>query len=340
MAEQFREAGADLIDLGCVPGESWQHAGQITRRLCQAGHRVSIDSFERREVEAAVEHGAELVLSCNAGNRDWAAKLDAELVVIPDNPRDLGTLEETITFLTEKNCRFRLDPILEPIGFGFAESLARYYEVRRRWPDCEIMMGVGNVTELTETDSSGLNVLLAALCEELKIRSILTTQVINWARSAVREFDLARRLVHYAIENRQLPKHLDSSLVILRDPRVPQRSEEELAQLAGKLTDPNFRIFVEGDQIHVMNREGYWKGTDAFELFDQFIQSSPVDAAHAFYLGYELAKAVTAFTLGKQYTQDQALRWGFLTIPEISAHSRRKGEGEKGRGGKEDEDGG
>lgn len=332
-AQRFRESGADVIDLGCVPGETWTDVGEMTRRLCEAGYRVSIDSFNQREVEAAVENGAELVLSCNSTNRDWAANLDAELVVIPDNPHDLRCLQETTLFLTEKNCRFRVDPILEPIGFGFAASLARYYEVRRIWPDGEMLMGVGNLTELTETDSAGLNVLLAAICEELGIRSILTTEVINWARSAVKEFDLARRLVHYAIKNRQLPKHLDSSLVMLRDPKLPDRGEEELARLAGSLTDPNFRIFVEGDQIHVMNRDGYWKGTDAFELFDQFTQACPVDSSHAFYLGYELAKAVTALTLGKQYTQDQTLKWGFLTVPEVSAHERRGGEREKGRQG-------
>jgi hypothetical protein len=31
-----------------------------------------------------------------------------------------------------------------------------------------------------------------------------------------------------------------------------------------------------------------------------------------------MAKAVTALTLGKQYRQDQALEWGFLTRPEES----------------------
>ena len=46
----------------------------------------------------------------------------------------------------------------------------------------------------------------------------------------------------------------------------------------------------------------------------------PVEAAHAFYLGYEFAKAVTALTLGKNYVQDQALCWGFLTLPEKSGH--------------------
>ena len=49
-----------------------------------------------------------------------------------------------------------------------------------------------------------------------------------------------------------------------------------------------------------------------------------LDSSHAFYLGYELAKATTALTLGKQYRQDEALNWGFLTIPEKSAHERRR----------------
>jgi hypothetical protein len=42
-----------------------------------------------------------------------------------------------------------------------------------------------------------------------------------------------------------------------------------------------------------------------------------VDPSHAFYLGYEMAKAVTALTLGKDYRQDQALDWGHLSRPEI-----------------------
>ena len=93
----------------------------------------------------------------------------------------------------------RIDPVLEPIGFGFAASLGRYLEVRRRYPDAEMMMGIGNLTELTDVDSAGVNVLLLGFCQELGIRSVLTTQVINWARTSVRECDLARRLMHHAV---------------------------------------------------------------------------------------------------------------------------------------------
>jgi dihydropteroate synthase len=60
----------------------------------------------------------------------------------------------------------------------------------------------------------------------------------------------------------------------------------------------------------------FLQGTDPFVLFDQMHEKSPIDPAHAFYLGYEMAKAVTALTLGKNYVQDQALRWGFLTSEE------------------------
>jgi dihydropteroate synthase-like protein len=321
LGERYRQSGADLIDLGCIPGESWSRVGDVTRQLVNAGFRVSIDSFDQQEVESAVEAGAELVLSCNSSNRDWACKVPAELVVIPDDPRDLSTLRETMQQLTSHGCRFRLDPVLEPIGFGFAESLGRYLQVRREFPGIPMMMGIGNLTELSEVDSTGVNLLLAGFCQEQQIRSVLTTEVINWCRSAVREFDIARRLVHHSVKHQVLPKHVDSRLVMLRDTKPRELGAEALADLATNIKDASFRIFMERGEIHILNREGYWHGTDPYELFDQLPATDP---SHAFYLGYELAKAVTALTLGKQYRQDDALNWGFLTVPEISAHERRK----------------
>ncbi|MBS0202178.1 MAG: dihydropteroate synthase [Planctomycetes bacterium] len=324
-AEWYRRSGADLIDLGCVPGETWCDIGDTVRRLMCEGFRVSVDSFHQPEVEAAVEAGAELVLSCNQSNRDWARHLPVELVVIPDDPRQLNSWGETLQILGRQPVR--LDPVLEPIGFGFASSLARYYETRRLYPDAEMMMGIGNLTELTEVDSAGVNFLLAALCEELRIGSILTTEVINWGRTAVREFDIARRLVRHSLANRVLPKHLGGELVMLRDPRLHELGEQGLQQLSSRLTDPNFRIFAERGEIHLMNRDGYWHGSDPYEVFDRMVAAvGTLTAEHAFYLGMELCKARTALTLGKQYTQDEALRWGFLTVEEISAVDRRRRE--------------
>lgn len=325
LADAYRSDGADVIDLGCEPGSVWNGAASAVRSLIREGHRISIDSFERTEVETSVEAGAELVLSCNSSNLDWARHIPVELVAIPDDPKDPETLVATIEALQNAGARFRIDPILEPIGFGFAASLARYDGIRRRFPDLEMMMGIGNLTELTETDSAGVNVLLAGVCQELRIRSVLTTQVINWCRTAVKELDLARRLMRFAVEKGVPPKHVDSRLVMLRDPRVPERGRDELGRLQAAVRDPNFRLFADGGEVHMMNRDGHWHGCDPFEVFDRALaESGPIDPQHAFYLGYELAKAATALTLGKRYIQDEALRWGFLTQPEVSAMERRK----------------
>src|SRR5581483_4231561 len=126
-------------------------------------------------------------------------------------------LDQTIEKLQAWGVKYRIDPVIEPIGLGFAASLGRYLEVRRRYPEAEMLMGVGNLTELTDVDSAGLNVLLLGFCQEVGIRSVLTTQVINWCRSCVRELDLARRRVYHAHAHRVLPKRLEPDLVLLRD---------------------------------------------------------------------------------------------------------------------------
>ncbi|HZY85170.1 MAG TPA: dihydropteroate synthase, partial [Gemmataceae bacterium] len=231
----------------------------------------------------------------------------------------------TVEALTGWGVRFRIDPVLEPIGFGFAPSLGRYLEVRRRYPGAEMLMGVGNLTELTDADSAGLNVLLLGFCQEVGVRSVLTTEVINWCRSCVRELDLARRLVWYACRERTLPKRLEPDLVLLRDPKLRAHGEAALDELAARVSDRNFRLFAEGGELHAINGRMHLRGADPFALFEQMRQREDIDPAHAFYLGYELAKAVTALTLGKNYTQDQVMRWGFLTRPEES-HRGKVGE--------------
>ncbi len=340
-AQRLVDSGADVIDLGMVPGEAWPGVENATRRLVEAGFRVSIDSFDRSEVESALSGGAELVLSCDPSNVDWlsplAAASGASVVAIPTMPAGLESLGPVLDRLTDDGVDFRVDPILEPIGLGFASSLERFFEARRRWPRAAMMMGTGNVTELTEVDSAGVNMILAAICQELRVGSVLTTEVINWCRSSVMELDLARRLLHHSLERGVLPKHVDSSLVMLRDPSVRGEEAGTLEQLAAGLTDPNFRIFVEhrdrrGGVLHVMNRDGHWQHTDPYELFDTVLAETGLELSsqHAFYLGYELAKARTALTLGKRYVQDEALNWGRLTEKEISAvHRRRLGEGQR-----------
>lgn len=324
-ADRYRSQGADVIDVGCEPGDVWLGVAECVRALRDAGHRVSIDSFEPREVAPAVKAGAELVLSVNSGNREAACDWGCEVVVIPDECPSLASFYDSVGFLVERSVRVRLDPVVEPIGCGFAASLGRYLEVRGRFPEAAMMMGIGNLTELTDVDSAGVNVLLLGFCQELGIRSVLTTEVINWARTSVQECDLARRLVNFAARQQRPPKHIEPRLVTLRDPQLYSFTSEQLAELSQRIRDPNYRIFAVDGQLHLVSAGLHLCDTDPFDLFARLLATAPknVDASHAFYLGYELAKALTALTLGKQYEQDQALQWGYLTRDEPSHRTPR-----------------
>src|SRR5262249_50722866 len=159
-AAYFRTSGADVIDVGCTPGVPFPALADVIRGLRAGGIRVSVDSFDADEIRTAVVAGAELVLSLNSSNievgRDLAGT-GARAVVVPDLGGTLDTLEPSIVKLVRWGVSFLIDPILEPIGYGLMASLERFAEVRRRYPDAEMLMGIGNLTELTAADSTGVN---------------------------------------------------------------------------------------------------------------------------------------------------------------------------------------
>jgi dihydropteroate synthase-like protein len=302
-----------VIDIGCTPGLPFPALGDTVRELAAAGRRVSVDSFDAGEIRTAVAAGAELVLSVNGSNVDVARDLAgsaARVVVVPDLGGTIDTIDPTVESLTRWGVGYLIDPILEPIGHGFMASLERYGSVRRRYPDAEMLMGIGNLTELTAADTTGVHALLIAICQELRIRAVLTTEVIPWARGAVREVDIARRLMHYAVTQHTIPKGVDDRLVTVKDPVVLAFSEDELRTLQSAITDPNFRIFADRGGITVLNSERFVRGTDIQDIFSRL---DVTEAYHAFYLGKELARASLAVALGKTYRQEAPLSWGYLT---------------------------
>jgi dihydropteroate synthase len=315
-ADYFRTSGADVIDIGCTPGLRFPALGEVVRELVGAGMRVSVDSLDAGEIRAAVAAGAELVLSLNGSNIEVAKDLagaNVRVVVIPDPGGSLDTLDPSIETLERLGIPYLIDPILDPIGHGFAASLERYAHTRRRYPTAEMLMGIGNLTELTAADTTGVNAVLVAVCQELGIRTVLTTEVALWARGAVREIDVARRLMHYAVTRQTIPKGLDDRLVTVKDPVVLSFTEEELRALQSRITDPNSRIFADTSSITVLNNDSFVRDTDIHRIFAKLEVDDP---AHAFYLGKELARASLAMTLGKTYRQESALAWGYLTPPD------------------------
>jgi len=340
-AEHYRASGADVIDIGCTPGRAFPELADVVRELVGAGMRVSVDSFDVDEIATAVAAGAELVLSVNQSNLDVARDLagtKTRVVVIPDLGQGLETLEPSIAALERWGVTYLIDPVIEPIGFGFFASLERFAAVRRRYPTAPLFMGIGNITELTAADTTGVNALLIAICAELGVRAVLTTEVIPWAHGVVREVDIARRLMHHAVRQKSLPKGVDDRLVTLKDPTILAYRETELRELQARVTDPNFRIFADRDVITVFNDELFVRGTDIQEIFARL---GVDEATHAFYLGRELMMAQLALTLGKNYRQEGALQWGYLTPPDdrgpahvkLTPRSKRSRERRKAEGG-------
>ena len=314
IAEYYRDSGADVIDLGLSLGRDWLDEGPgVIAGLREAGFTLSIDTLDPDEILMADEAGVDYVLSLNGDNRHLAERLRATPVLIPDTPEDLDSLDATIAHLEGLGKPFLVDPIIEPIGAGFAASLGRYLEVRRRHPDVEMFMGIGNLTELTEADTTGVTAMLIGFCQELGIRNVLTTEVIDWARGAVREAVIAAELMHFALERGTPPKHIDGRLVTVKDDEFRPYAEAELRELQAQVTDPNYRIFVDADAIYVFNADRFVKGTDFNQIFDQL---GVDEATHAFYLGKELMKATIARGLRKNYRQESPLDWGYLTFAE------------------------
>jgi dihydropteroate synthase-like protein len=312
-ANYYRAAGADVIDLGVSLDRRWLEGPEVIADLKARGFALSIDTLDAEQILLADEAGVDYVLSLNGGNRDIAERLRATPILIPDTPDDLDSLDATIAHLRELGKPFLVDPIIEPIGFGFAASLGRYLEVRRRHPDVEMLMGVANLTELTEADTTGVTAMLIGFCQELGIRNVLSTEVINWARGAVRETVLAAKLMHFAKQEGTVPKHVDGALLTIKDEEFRPYTEAELRDLHASITDPNVRIFTDAEWIYAFNADRFVKGTDINQIFDEL---GVEEHTHAFYLGKELMKASIARGLGKNYRQESPLDWGYLTFDE------------------------
>src|SRR5882762_8926585 len=290
--------------------QAYRHDGAV-HALRGAGLRVSVDSLEREDLLIAGRAGADYLLSLKADSIDIVDQVDSTPVLIPAEPGDLASLRHAIELVRRRGRPFLADPILEPIQFGFTRSLLRYQRLREIEPEVPILMGTGNVTELTDADSSGTTAVLLGVAVELGLNAILTTQVSPHCRRAVREADWARRMMYAARQSQSLPRDLTDALLTVHARRPFPYSSEEIAQMAADVRDPNFRIQVSERGIHVFNRDGLAVAADPYELYQGLDVEQ--DGAHAFYLGVELARAQIAWQLGKRYSQDEELDWGCAT---------------------------
>lgn len=310
-ARELRACGADVIDIGCLPATPFPHLEDCVDALKAEGFAVSVDSLDPQELLRGGRAGADYLLSLTADSLWIADEVAATPVLIPREPSDERSLDAAIAHMQRLGRPFLADAILDPIPFGLLASLCRYQRLRERHPEAAIMMGVGNVTELTEADTSGINAVLFGIAAELRVAAVLTTEVSGHARRAVREADVARRIMFAARESATLPKGLSDELMTVHDKQPFPDTPDEIAEIAAAVRDPNFRVQISPQGLHVYNRDGHHVGADPFALWPRL--GLEHDGGHAFYMGVELARAEIAWSLGKRYAQDQPLAWGCAT---------------------------
>jgi dihydropteroate synthase-like protein len=310
-AERYRQQGADVIDLGCLPNTPFPHMEDAIVALHAQGMQVSVDSLNTEDLLRAGRGGADFLLSLTEKTLWIADEVASTPVLIPAKPGSLPSLYRAIEQMQKKGRPFLADPILDPIPFGLTESIVRYHRLRKRYPDIDIMMGVGNLTELTDADTTGINAMLFGMIAELNVNAVLATSVSPHAINAVAEADVARRMMLAAHEDKRLPRDYSNGLLGLHDRRPFTYTPDEIQELAAQVKDPNFRIQISEQGVHIYNRNGSHCDIDPFRLYPMLDVDE--DGSHAFYLGVELARAQIAWQLKKRYSQDEELQWGCNT---------------------------
>ncbi len=342
LAKQYVASGANIIDVGMCAGQTRPEDAKRAIEAVKAAVKVpvSIDTLNPIEIEAAVKAGADLILSADAGNLKAIAHFakDVAVVIIPTNEskgifsRNPQTRVRMLERLIKQAKQLGFtkiigDLILEPPHT--LDSFVAFQEFNRRNPDVPLLIGIANVVELFDADSTGLNALLARLSSEVNVDILLTTEETPKARGSVHEVALAAKMMFLAKKRDSVPRDLGLNLLMLKD-----KVERALTYDVGKAkvieAKPENDACVEMDPCGVfrimVDREGgyivalHYASADAKEptyaiqgksaetvLFKIVNLKLVSQLSHASYLGCELAKAEVALRSGKEYLQDSAL---------------------------------
>ncbi|BAD84508.1 Pterin-binding protein [Thermococcus kodakarensis KOD1] len=329
----YLREGADIIDIGMVAGERnlefVDAIPEIREKLKEAGFEapISFDSLNTSEIEGALDY-ADLFLSVDESNLE-ALVTEKPVVLIPTNQREgyfptkpaervkyLEKLKEKALDLGYKT--IIPDLILEHVPH-LARSVTAFQLYRERNPDDVLLAGVGNVVELYDADSVGMNALLAGIAKELSINLLLTTEVSAKAKGSVREL---KRAVDMNLFD--LPKDLGFDLLILKEKKEaewrfePANEVVEAQNRPVELEPVYFRIWVERGKIWVNAHKGTEAvltivGDEPNAIIDTVLERFEISPRHAFYLGRELERAYTALKLRRSYVQEVKLFREFYT---------------------------
>ncbi len=324
----FEDQGADIIDLGMsleTTKEEVRTAVLTARSVTSLP--LSIDTLDPDLINEGLDAGADIVLSLNSENinevKDNIIRNSAAAVIIPDCSCELESLFNTIGSARDSGINNIIaDPVLEPLGHGFVESIDRYYEFRKRDRSTPLFFGAGNVSELMDADSIGINAMLSGIAMELESSILFTPEYSDKARGSVQELKTASMMMILAKERGSAPKDLGIDLLEIKEKRRREFGKLPVSSIKAEGSkqwhlDPAgcFKIEITDDEI----RDGKLKsgkiiakyknksieGGTAKEVLDTILRLGLVsNPDHAGYLGRELMKAEIALKFKRSYSQD------------------------------------
>ncbi|MGP8321166.1 MAG: dihydropteroate synthase-like protein [Methanosarcinaceae archaeon] len=321
----FIKKGADIIDLGAslnATPDDVESAIRTARKVSPVP--ISIDTLDPELLSRALDTGVDIVLSLNNSNIDQigrkVANTGALAVVIPDTGAGIKSLVKNVKTAQDIGIsRIIADPVLDPIGHGIAGSIVRYYEFNRQFPDIPLFFGVGNVTELIDSDSAGVNAAFCGIAADVGASILFTPEFSNKTQGSIHELKTASEMMVLSKERGSSPKDLGIDLLIMKEKR---RREDEIipagviyAKVAGTwCLDPAGYVKIGispdpgggvGGMIVAMHENTCIVGETAGEVLDTLIDMKLVSTlGHAGYLGSELKKAEFALQFNRSYAQD------------------------------------
>ncbi|MDD5616504.1 MAG: dihydropteroate synthase-like protein [Candidatus Methanoperedens sp.] len=324
----FIEQGADIIDLGLSLHTTEKEARTAVQTARSATSvPLSVDTLDPCLLNTALDSGIDMALSLNSRNMDEVGesiiKNSTTAVIIPDRSTDVDSIYHNIDHANKTGItNIIADPVLEPTGHGFLESLYRFREFRKRDRTTPLFFGVGNVTELMDADSQGVHAILSSIAMELDASVLFTPEYSFKARGSVSELRTASIMMMLAKDRGSAPKDLGIDLLVLKEKRgrefgkMPENAID--AQGSEKWhPDPAgcFRIEITNGKIQngkfcpgkiiARNNDISIAGATAKEVLDTIIRLGLVSRHdHAAYLGRELMKAELALKFRRSYSQD------------------------------------
>ncbi|ADV65126.1 dihydropteroate synthase-like protein [Desulfurococcus mucosus] len=327
--------GADIVVLGFSMGKPQACIREVIAEVKERTRRpVGVDAPDPGLLREAAGWGADLLMSFTYSalkelGEAWFPG-DVGVVLVPEpgagGQDSLRSLLEAYRLALEKGAtRIILDPVLSPPLNGLTASLWRYSEVRRMLPGVPLLMGVGNITELMDADSIGVNALLASIGVEIGVEAYLTTEASVKTRGSTRELRRALDMCVIARRESRPPKDLSVSLLLMKDKRrratsvKPRGVVVHAAERRRTGMDPAgfFKIHVDHESGNIVVE--HYKpggvepdytviGSDPYAILAEIVERRLASMHdHFFYLGYELSKAYIALKTGKEYVQDEDL---------------------------------